>query len=99
MEKVEALELKIINEEEEIMRSDKETSSSVRAILQWRNRVARKISRHKALLSTLIATGVILVWRGIWEVSADIPVLSSSLVALALGVVILVFINRYTEIG
>jgi len=41
------------------------------------------------LLSLLVATGIILFWRGIWEASYDIPLLSNVYVSLFLGLLIL----------
>jgi uncharacterized protein (UPF0248 family) len=41
------------------------------------------------LLSLLYATGIILFWRGIWEVSYEIPLLSNVYFALFVGLFIL----------
>ena len=41
------------------------------------------------LSSLLYATGIILFWRGIWEVSYDIPLLKSPAFCLAVGLLII----------
>ncbi len=41
------------------------------------------------LSSLLYATGIILFWRGIWEVSYDIPLLRSPAFSLAIGLLII----------
>lgn len=41
------------------------------------------------LLALLYATGIILFWRGIWEVSYEIPILDNVYVALFVGLLII----------
>lgn len=41
------------------------------------------------LTALLYATGIILFWRGVWEVSEEIPLLKTPLLSLALGLLII----------
>ncbi len=60
--------------------------------------LVRRIAKHKFIFTLIVATGIILVWRGVWEITAVIPILSQSIVALLLGVTILWLIERYTDL-
>ena len=96
---VESMEKKLLGEEEEIIGKQDEMLSGVRKMLSWRKTFVQKLSQHKAVFSTLLATGVVLISRGIWELSAHLPFLSSSIVALLTGIIILSAINRYPNLG
>ena len=52
--------------------------------------VLREPDKH-LLLSLLAATGIILFWRGMWEVADMLPVISHPLASLVTGLVILAF--------
>ena len=97
--RVEAMEKKLLGEEEELMDRQEEVATGLKKLMFLRKTFLQKLSQHKAVFSTLLATGVVLVSRGIWELSAHLPYLSSSVVALMAGVAILVIINRYPNIG
>ncbi|MBW3003911.1 DUF504 domain-containing protein [Candidatus Woesearchaeota archaeon] len=48
--------------------------------------------RDKQILRALmIGTGVILFWRGVWQIADEIPILSNNYVSLFVGLVILLF--------
>ena len=96
---VESMEKKLLGEEEEMLDRQEEVATGVKKLMFLRKTFLQKLSQHKAVFSTLLATGVVLVSRGIWELSAHLPYLSSSLVSLAVGVLILIVINRYPNMG
>jgi len=48
--------------------------------------------RDKQILrALLIGTGIILFWRGVWQIADEIPILSNNYVSLFVGMVILLF--------
>lgn len=48
--------------------------------------------RDKQILRALmIGTGVILFWRGVWQIADEVPVLSNNYVSLFVGLVVLLF--------
>lgn len=63
-----------------------------------RKRFIQKIARRKFLFALLIASGTVLVWRGLWEITAKLPLLSESFVALFVGLGILWVVERYSEL-
>src|SRR5579859_134379 len=58
----------------------------------------KKIAKHKFVFTLIVSTGIILVWRGIWEYSATLPILSSSLIALFVVMGILWLIEKYSDL-
>lgn len=58
----------------------------------------RRFSRYKLIMTILATIGVVLVWRGIWYIADGLPVISTSLVSLFLGILILWLIKRYTDL-
>jgi len=96
LKNVESLERKISGEEQEIEEQERKVSTSVQKLLHWRNEFVKNLSQqHRIFFNTLLTVGVILISRGVWEISDKLPLLSSSGVSLVVGVGILVIINRY----
>ena len=63
-----------------------------------RQLILRKISRKKLTFTLIVIIGVVLVWRGIWEISESLPILQYSVIALLVGIGILWLIERYTDL-
>ena len=106
-------EEKIENTEKELLKDEKivvntlesrqfktlvQSSNVLRDLAKTRKVIVRKTAKHKFIFTLIVSTGIILVWRGIWEVSATLPILSSSFAALFVGVGILWLIERYTDL-
>jgi hypothetical protein len=112
-DRIEELEDQIQDKEKEILRAERKVLSEIdRSPFQafrggvltkrqfaWVKKVLiRRIAKHKFLFSLFVMFGVVLVWRGVWELSSMIPILSSSVVALAVGILVLWLVNKYTEL-
>lgn len=53
---------------------------------------------HRLLFPLVVAAGVVLVWRGLWNLFDQVPILSYSLISLSLGLIILWAFNRMNSI-
>lgn len=53
---------------------------------------------HKLLFPLVVAVGVVLVWRGLWNLFDQLPIVSYSVISLALGLIILWAFNRFNSI-
>jgi hypothetical protein len=97
---VESLEKRLSGEELELQEQEKEMSSRVNKLLHWRDAFVRNFSQqHRIIFNTLLTVGVILISRGVWEISASIPFLSSASISLVVGIAVLIVINRYPSVG
>lgn len=104
--KIEVEEEKILKEEEKIdkvIESPKfknlvENGDALADLNNTRKRIIKKIAKHRFLFTLIVSLGIVLVWRGLWEISAGIPILSQSIVALVLGLGILWFIEKYSDL-
>lgn len=57
-----------------------------------------RLVRHKFLFTLIITAAVVLIWRGVWLLADETPILSYAVVSLALGVAILWLVKRYTDV-
>ncbi len=53
---------------------------------------------HKLLFPLVVAVGAVLLWRGLWNLFDQIPIVSYSFISIALGVIILWAFNRMNSI-
>ena len=105
--KIEADEEKLLQEEKVVVKTLEgrqfrtllESSNVLRDLAKTKKGFIRKIAKHKFIFTLIVSTAIILVWRGIWEGSAAVPFLSSSIVSLIIGVGILWLIERYTDLN
>ena len=58
----------------------------------------KRIAKHRLLYTLAISLGIVLVWRGIWETTLMIPILSYPIVALVVGIIILWLTEKYSEL-
>ncbi len=105
-------ELKEIKKEEaEILEKEKSSekilkSSSFKEVLEaapalhevntFRSKVVRRLQKHRLLFTLFVALGIVLVWRGLWEITEHF--ITSAVVSLILGIVLLWLIKRYTDL-
>lgn len=106
-EKIENHETKILQEEERILKEVKDNPAQVfsidpgitkREIHLFRLALVKKLSRHKLTFALLVGFAIVLVWRGAWGVVDEVPVLNIALVSLALGILILWILKKYTDL-
>jgi len=45
------------------------SSNMLRDLAKTKKGLIRKIAKHKLIFTLVVSTAIILVWRGIWEVS------------------------------
>jgi hypothetical protein len=62
------------------------------------NFFVKKLSKHRLLLTIIITFGVVMVWRGFWEITSVLPFLSSPIVCLIVGFLVLWGVKTYTEL-
>lgn len=53
---------------------------------------------HKLLFPLVVGVGVVLLWRGLWNLFDQIPIVSYSFISIALGLIILWAFNRMNSI-
>lgn len=94
--RIEATEEEVLNQEKKIERTL--ASNELKDFNQTRRAFVNRIAKHKFIFTLIASTGIILVWRGIWELTSRLPILSDSFVALILGVGILWLIERYSDL-
>lgn len=57
-----------------------------------------RAKHHKLLFPLLTGVGVVLLWRGLWNLFDQIPIISYSFISIVLGVIILWAFNRMNSI-
>lgn len=92
--KIEVEEKKIEHEEEQIVDLEKTIKTADKARFAF----IKKFAKHKFLYSLVAGTGVVLVWRGLWDISETIPGLESSVVALIVGLGIIWVLEKYSSL-
>ena len=105
-------ELKDIKEEEKeiLAREDKmeetldsrpfkeilDAAPAIKEVSAFRLRVVRRMQKHRLIFALLIALGIVLVWRGLWEVTESL--ISSAFISLILGILLLWLTKKYTDL-
>ena len=96
---IEKQQAQILKKEAEIEGIIVKEGQVLQELNKTRKNFVRKIAKHRFLFTLIVSTGIILVWRGIWEISAEVPFISQSVVALLIGLAILWLIERYSDLG
>ena len=112
--KIEAAEEKIEKEEYKISRIEKDIIKTIKhkpvqTLMQSglsptemgyiHKLFVHKIARHKYIYTLLVTLGIVLIWRGFWETTESMPLLSYPLIALISGVLILWLLEHMTRIN
>ncbi len=106
-ERIKEEEKKILSSQEEILKSSKDKKSNIFAVdegltsreLQiFRLLFIKKLTKHKLISALVVITATVLIWRGIWYMADDIPILSYSLVSLGVGILLLWIIRKYKDV-
>lgn len=107
--KIEGDQKKLLAEEGEVLSEEKKLEVNISGVSKigrqlnkietFRSRFVSKIAKHRFIFSLLAASGVVLVWRGLWDISETLPILSSSFVALIVGLGLLWLLQKYTDMA
>jgi len=88
-------------EGEEIQTAITAETTEVKAIAKehtitsaFRATMLSKAKKHEFIFPLIVITGVVLVWRGLWGLFDQLPIVSYSAISLILGIVILWIFNR-----
>lgn len=85
---------------EKLVKKEEKEEKVVATELNFFQRVIiSKLKKHKVIFQMLIIFGIVLVWRGLWNLFDTIPFISYSLVSLILGVILLLLLNRITDLS
>lgn len=104
LEQTEKIEDKVdlLLKEEKIIEGEvkevKKDESVLVHVEHHRRGFVKKLAKHKFIFSLIVSLGVVLVWRGLWDITAELPVLKESGVALVLGLAIVWFLEKYSEV-
>lgn len=99
--KIEQEEVKMLKKEDEIKNEVDQIEKSTQAlnsIERYRHNVVKKLAKHKFVFSMIVSLGVVLIWRGIWDITAELPILKENFVALLVGFAIIWFLEKYSEV-
>lgn len=96
--KKEEVILEGVHQEEKQEEVVEEEVEKVEAIGTMQQKLVKRLQRHKLLFPLIVGVGVVLVWRGLWELFDVTPIISYSFISLALGIVILWAINRINSL-
>lgn len=58
-----------------------------------------KTKKHKIIFQIIIIFGVVLVWRGLWGIFDQLPIISSAIISLVVGFLVLWLFNRITDLN
>ncbi len=99
-EVIEAKEKEILKIENKILSSVEDIQSKDKILSKagyYRRKIVRKLARHRFLFSILVSISFVLVWRGLWDITASLPILEDAGVALIIGFFMVWLLERYTE--
>lgn len=66
----------------------------VEEIEGWKKYLITHTKHHKLLFPLIVGVGVVLLWRGLWDLFDNTPIISYSFISIALGLIILWAFNR-----
>lgn len=80
-------------------KEDKEIVTEVEQVAEseansFQRMVLTKAKKHEILYPLIALVGVVLVWRGLWDLFDQVPILSYALTSLVVGLIILWLFNR-----
>lgn len=110
-EKIEKAEKRIEEQEKRILKSEQvvantmqsqpfqelvQNGQTLKSFSYLRDIVTRRIAKHKFIYTLLISLGIVLVWRGLWETTESL--ITSSIISLIAGIILLWLVKKHTEI-
>lgn len=58
-----------------------------------------RAKKHRAIFQVIIVLGVVLVWRGLWGIFDQMPIISSAVISLVVGLILLWLFNKITDLN
>ncbi len=99
-EMIEAKEKEILKIENKILSSVEDIRSNEKILSKagfYRRKIVRKLAKHRFIFSILVSLSLVLVWRGLWDITASLPVVEDAGIALIIGFFMMWLLERYTE--
>lgn len=112
--KIEVAEKRVNKEEKNILRAEKKVFDllnknpmtafkiddglSRKETAFFHSYLLKKFSKHKLVFALVVIVGNVLIWRGIWHTADQLPIISSALVSLILGIGLLWLMKKYTDL-
>jgi hypothetical protein len=87
--RIEKEELEILSVDQHILKEVEKTRKE--------SRLTRTVYRLRFIISILLTVGVALIWQGIGKLSDTLPLISSAIGALVVGLLILITISWLTK--
>jgi hypothetical protein len=56
--------------------------------------ILKRLMRYRIVYSFLVVSGIVLVWRGIWELADQLPIIKIPLVSIVFGLMVLWLTQR-----
>lgn len=82
----------------ETVEEEVETVEKEEAMNTVQKTLITRAKHHKLLFPLLTGVGVVLLWRGLWNLFDQLPIISYSFISIGLGIVILWAFNRMNSI-
>jgi hypothetical protein len=95
-QRIEQAEQRILGEEQKILTTDQHILEQIEQN-QTNNRFVSRLYKHRFIVSTVVTIGIILVWKGVEGISANLPFVSTAVGALLVGLLLLWVINSYAS--
>lgn len=92
-EEIIGLEQELLKKVEKLDRVEK----TISRIEHYRRRTVKKLAKHRFIFSILVSLSFVLVWRGLWDVTASLPILKEAGIALIIGFFMMWLLERYTD--
>ena len=93
---LELKEARIETEEQQILSVDQHILNEVEKTRK-NSKFSQAVYRFRFLISILLTIGIALVWQGVDKISGGLPLVSSAIGALVVGLLILALINWLTR--
>ena len=97
---IEKSEKEIIELEQEILAKVEKldhVEKTISKMEHYRRRTVKKLAKHRFIFSILVSLSFVLVWRGLWDITASLPILEDAGVALIIGFFMVWLLERYTD--
>ncbi len=94
---IESLLRKLLSKKESItLEEEKIVSSELNFFQRY---FVNKSRKHKIAVQIIIVLAIVMVWRGLWDLFDQLPVISSAIISLILGLFLLWIFNRFSDLN
>ncbi len=94
---IEGLLKKLLKKNQVIITKEEKAMSSELNFFQ--KYFVNKSKKHKVLVQLIIVFAVVMVWRGLWQLFDQTPIISSWEVSILVGLLLLWIFNRFTDLN